>query len=109
MTKALISSEIYVFGTLRNKRRSPDKLTTLNKAPEKGTQIVFFKSEVEVLILNDKKLVAMITNCHDTRRVISNKRKTILSCIKEYNKYMRGVDKFDQIIKYYPIKRKTNR
>ena len=95
--------------TLRDRRGGPDKLTTLKKALLKGTQTVFSKSGVEVLIWNDKRPVAMITNCHDTRCVISDKGKTIPSCVNEYNKYMGGVDKFDQMIKYYPIKRKTNR
>jgi hypothetical protein len=35
--------------------------------------------------------------------------KTIPSVIKQYNEYMGGFDKFDQMIKYYPIKRKTRR
>ncbi|KAF7701564.1 PiggyBac transposable element-derived protein 4 [Cucumispora dikerogammari] len=109
MTKALISSEIYVCETLRDRRGGSNKLTTLKKALVKDTQAVFSKSEVEVLISNNRRPVAMITNCHDTRCVISDKEKTIPSCINEYNKYMGGVDKFDQMIKYYPIKRKTNR
>ncbi|KAF7692956.1 PiggyBac transposable element-derived protein 4 [Cucumispora dikerogammari] len=82
MTKALISSEIYVCGTLRDRRGGPDKLTKLKKALLKGTQTVFSKSEVEVLIWNDKRQVAMITNCHDTRCVLSDKGKTISSYIK---------------------------
>ncbi|KAF7691510.1 hypothetical protein CDIK_2548 [Cucumispora dikerogammari] len=41
MTKALISSEIYVCGTLRDRRRGPDKLTTQKKALLKGTKLFF--------------------------------------------------------------------
>ena len=56
----------------------------------------------------------MISNIHsadviDTGRVI---RRTGLpekkpTCIIEYNKYMKGVDRADQYISYYKIMRKT--
>jgi hypothetical protein len=35
--------------------------------------------------------------------------KTLPNFIVQYNKYMGGVNKFDQMVKYYPLKRKTNR
>lgn len=61
------------------------------------------------MIWNDKRPVAMISTCHNTRENIIIKNKSIPTCISDYNKYMGGVDKFDQMIKYYPLKRKTNR
>ncbi len=51
----------------------------------------------------------MITNCYNSTETIEKKNKEIPKVIDEYNKYMGGVDKFDQMIKYYPLKRKTNR
>ena len=61
------------------------------------------------MIWNDKRPVSMITTCYDTREFIIKNDKSIPKCIDAYNKYMGGVDKFDQMIKYYPLKRKTNR
>ncbi|KAG0441869.1 PiggyBac transposable element-derived protein 4 [Dictyocoela muelleri] len=51
----------------------------------------------------------MITNCYNCTDVVDKKKSAIPKVIDEYNKYMGGVDKFDQMIKYYPLKRKTNR
>ncbi|KAG0417047.1 PiggyBac transposable element-derived protein 4, partial [Dictyocoela muelleri] len=40
---------------------------------------------------------------------VEGKKKVLPVTVHEYNTYMGGVDKFDQMIKYYPLKRKTNR
>ncbi|KAF7696471.1 PiggyBac transposable element-derived protein 4 [Cucumispora dikerogammari] len=61
------------------------------------------------MIWCDKRPVALIINCFDTREMVSKNNKQISKCTDEYNTYMGCVDKFDQMIKYYPLKRKTNR
>ena len=50
------------------------------------------------MIWNDKRPVYITTTCYNTREVIIKKEKQIPVCIDQYNKYMGGVDKFDQIL-----------
>ena len=51
----------------------------------------------------------MISTKYNVNDLVMTEDKTLPFIISEYNQYMGGVDKFDQMIKYYSMKRKTNR
>lgn len=107
----LSDHKIYTVGTLRHKRGGPADLLTLKKKVTLEAPIILEKNKTRILIWQDRKPVVIITNCYNVKEELSipKKTKTIPYVINEYNKYMGGVDKFDQMIKYYPLKRKTNR
>ncbi|KAG0438920.1 PiggyBac transposable element-derived protein 4 [Dictyocoela muelleri] len=109
LTKILHSNKIYTTGTLRNRRGGPNDLLKLKTQVSAEKSVVLGKDDVQVLIWYDKKPVVMLTNCYDSHEYIHIKNKRIPKVVNEYNKHMGGVDKFDQMIKYYPLKRKSNR
>lgn len=51
----------------------------------------------------------MLTTKYNVNDLIEVKIKEMPNIIHQYNRFMGGVDKFDQMIKYYTMKRKTNR
>ena len=93
------------------------KVTTLPK-PKKG-EIRAKNLGTSVLALQwmDRKLVSMLTNLHDNTTVIKTRRTkdsgnhqeqvTKPLCIDQYNRYMAGVDKSDQLLSYYGFNHKT--
>ncbi|KAG0436861.1 PiggyBac transposable element-derived protein 4, partial [Dictyocoela muelleri] len=109
LTKILYESKIYTTGTLRNRRGNLTDLLKLKTKVCHENSVVLEKYGVHILIWYDKKPVTILTNCYDAREYIDTKKKRIPKVVDEYNKHMGGVDKFDQMIKYYPLKRKSNR
>ena len=112
-TEKLLQKKIRTCGTIRINRGLPDvlkncRLQTNETKFRRNTNGTMFQ------IWKTKRYVRMISNIHsadviDTGRVI---RRTGLpekkpTCIIEYNKYMKGVDRADQYISYYKIMRKT--
>ena len=72
---------------------------------------------VMALQWQDKQLITMLTTIHDDK-MISKKRRSRFGkdneedvnkplCIEEYNKYMGGVDRSDQLLSYYGFVHKT--
>ena len=72
---------------------------------------------VMALQWQDKRLITMLTTIYDDK-MISKKRRSRFGkdneedvnkplCIKEYNKYMGGVDRSDQLLSYYGFVHKT--
>lgn len=94
---------------MRNNRGGPKNLVSLKKETEGGTSMHFQKKHSQLLIWNDKKPEVMLTSKYNVDQVIEVKNKILPNVIHKYNTYMGGVDKFDQLIKYYTMKRKTNR
>ena len=98
----------------KNKTKNP-KAPKLQKGEIRtqnlGTSVVL------ALQWMDKKLVSMLTNLHNnttvtkTRRTREgqNHREQVVKplCIDEYNHYMGGVDKSDQMLSYYGFNHKT--
>ncbi|KAG0436652.1 PiggyBac transposable element-derived protein 4 [Dictyocoela muelleri] len=109
LCNTLLYNKIYSTGTLRHKRGGPQDLLDLKKRVIIGDAIIMEKNKTQILIWQDRKPVVVITNCYNCFENVSIKKREIPKVINEYNKYMGGVDKFDQMIKYYPLKRKTNR
>ena len=84
-----------------------------------GDSLSVDNSKVMVVAWKDKKVVTALSTKHDgslaaiTRRKKKRHGKTeqIMKplCVTEYNQYMSGVDRLDQMISYYPFTRKTTK
>ena len=114
----LLSVGIYACGTIRsNRKHFPAELTPYLKSgfPERGDSITL-QSEVlpnlTISVWQDTKPVTVTsTNCQAipldsvSRKLKTGEHQTY-SCpeaIKQYNKYMSGVDRNDQLRQYYHI------
>ena len=95
----------------KSKQRKRDEM----KKGEVGTRDLGDK--ITVLQWKDKQLISMISSIHNDE-IISKRRRTRLVTggreeirkpvmIDEYNKYMGGVDKSDQLLSYYGFKHRT--
>ena len=120
LSEDLLKKKIFTCGTLRLNRGSPKTLQEKVKYM-KSDEIQFQrKGDVFVIVWYDKKPVKMITTLHNAdvlpveknrkikkkfQKVTVNKPKAVI----DYNKFMSGVDHFDQMIKYYKFTRKTRK
>ena len=123
ITLALPSFKSYVHdlgfgacGTVRVNRRGlpPDMKATLAKG---DTTLVQVDESMMALKWMDKRPVCMLSTIHDdymttkvrrTRRVEEGQeeiRKPVV--VEEYNTYMGGVDKSDQLLSYYGFSHRT--
>lgn len=111
LAEDMIKRKTYVTGTLRENRKGNPK--ELFKRKLKKSEAVY-KRKGPVLVTNwkDKRCVRMISTGHrhamvevQTKR--GNKLKPI--CIADYNKYMSGIDRSDQMMAYYSTLKKTIR
>ncbi len=126
LARELLERKIYLTGTLRKRRGGPDMINLNNiKGVEKKTIIPFCKENVNCFVYFDSKPVVLISTFFNltedyyelnTQRVkikdsyyncVNN--SLIPSFINSYNKFMGGVDVFDQEIKYYNPQRRTYR
>lgn len=113
----LVEETTHVCGTLRmNRKGVPKNLQKKdNGRPlEKGDIKFFTNSNCLVGSWRDKKFVNIITTMHENFGLIdSGKTKrdgTVIMKprpIIDYNKYMGGVDRVDQVLHYYTCVRKT--
>ncbi|XP_025162453.1 piggyBac transposable element-derived protein 4-like [Harpegnathos saltator] len=114
LAENLLEKKIRVCGTIRQNRGFPEKL--------KGAKLNVFeachqrKGEVlaQVWRASKTKTIRMISTIHnatltDTQRKCRKTNYTIKKpeSVLDYNKYMKGVDRADQYLSYYPIYRKT--
>lgn len=80
---------------------------------KKGEVIAARSDELMALKFKDKKAVYMLSTIHANSMVHRpdrrhrNQRQSTPTCISEYNKYMGGVDRTDQLMQPYEIPRKS--
>ncbi|XP_015437541.1 PREDICTED: piggyBac transposable element-derived protein 4-like [Dufourea novaeangliae] len=114
LAKELLLKQIRVCGTIRLDRGLPDSLknTKLKRSES------LFKRQGEILLqfwqILKNRVVRMISTIHNAEFVDTGKicRKTDRPiqkprCIIDYNQHMKGVDRADQYLSYYPIFKKT--
>lgn len=112
LAEKLIDNRTYLTGTLRaNRLRNPD--ITRAKIPN-GTFLARYNTRgVCVTNYRDKRNVLMISTEHPADLVdYRNKQGRVVqkpTVILEYNRHMKGVDKKDQMLSYYPSLTKTTR
>ncbi|KAL0819660.1 hypothetical protein ABMA28_007728 [Loxostege sticticalis] len=112
LAENLLTKKTYLTGTLRaNRARNPD--ITKAKLNKDQAQCRFNSRGVCVTNYRDKRTVLMISTEHNSDFVPhTNKRgQSILKpkVVHEYNKYMKGVDRKDQMLSYYSCYNKSTR
>ena len=117
MTDHLQQCATHVCGTLRKNRGAPP---VINKASvttlKKGEFLSRHNGKVLVTAWRDKKVVKVLTTVHEDKMVNVTQRQkghrhgvTVPKpvAVEQYNKYMNGVDRLDQMISYYPLARRS--
>lgn len=107
----LLQRKTRVCGTIRSNRGLPKSFVEAGNKLKAGQSIFCRRNDVLLQTWKDKREVRMVSTLHqatierkERKRGGSVKKP---SCILEYNKYMKGVDRADQYLSYYSILRKT--
>ena len=112
LTKHMINQKTCICGTLRTDRESSPKECTKAKL-KKGDVISRNREGVVVAKWKDKRDLLMISNLHSLQMIeVTNRRgekKMKPNIIKDYNQYMSGVDRTEQMISYYDCLKKIIR
>lgn len=114
LAENLFTKKIRVCGTVRQNRGFPEKL----KHSKLNVFETRYQRKGEVLAqlwrASKTKMIRMISTIHNANLIDTQKRcrktnRTIQKpeSVLDYNKYMKGVDRADQFLSYYPIYRKT--
>ncbi|KAL0859819.1 hypothetical protein ABMA27_014003 [Loxostege sticticalis] len=113
LAEELLNKNTYVTGTLRAKRAGNPNLIH-NKLKAGESCIMHNQKKIVVTKWLDKREVLLLSSEHDSnykmttsRRIRSVKYKPAAQV--EYNKYMRAIDKHDQLLSYYSCEHKTLR
>lgn len=112
LSNTLLMCNTHTTGTLRKDRKeNPNEL--FKKLLAKGEHIWQRKRKVYVSAWKDKRPVYMITTNHHPHLVVSRNRygKQQIKPIEvvDYNKYMSGIDRADQMLAYYSTPKRTLR
>lgn len=117
LCERLLGAQTNVCGTLRTNRGEPQIIREVkNNNLGAGEKVVRHNNKVMVVAWQDKRLVKMLTTCHQDRmqkvEVWQKGQKDKVSqmkpeCVVAYNASMNGVDKLDQNIAYYPFIRRS--
>lgn len=115
LTQLLSQYGTHAVGTIRQNRGGPKDLYTAACNQDRGQQVYAYTDEGNTMVSHwmDKKVVNMISSKHTGNMQESRKRNRAgelvykPECVLEYNKFMGGVDKADQMIKYFPFIRPT--
>lgn len=112
LASKLLSRGTYCTGTLRIDRKftpTDVKSATLKK----GETIARYAEGVCIAKWKDKRVVSYISTEFENDMVqITNKREILRDKplpIVKYNAFMKGIDRGDQMMAYYPVERKTLR
>lgn len=108
----LLRNDTYCTGTmLSNRKYLPPNVKSANL--KRGESIANYSDGVMIGKWKDKRLVLYVSTEHDNDMVtIENRRrqqKKKPKPIVQYNAYMKGTDRLDQMMSYYPCERKTIR
>ncbi|KAJ8938073.1 hypothetical protein NQ314_011616 [Rhamnusium bicolor] len=113
LANKLLQLKTHITGTLRSNRKQNPKEITTQKLKKKNDYIWVRKGNVYVTKWKDKREVLCITTKYHPEIIEVANRFGIMKLkpkeIAEYNKYMSGVDRSDQLTSYYSSPRKTPR
>lgn len=112
LASKLLSNDTYCTGTLRENRKYNPEVVVRAQIP-KGSTIAQYAEGMMVGLWKDKKKVIYISTEFENKMVTAinkrNEEKTKPLPIVQYNAHMKGVDRADQLLSYYPCERKTIR
>lgn len=113
LASKLLSHDTYCTGTLRpDRKHNPKAVTHANL--KKGETVAQYADGVMVGRWKDKRAVTYVSTEFENEMVTFVNNKTKKELVKplpiiKYNAYMKGVDRADQMLAYYPCERKTLR
>lgn len=112
LAKTLLNRKTHCTGTLRMKRQNNPKEIETAKL-KRGEIVAKYAQGIMIGKWRDKREVLYISTEFENEIVnVQNKRKEIISKplpLVNYNKYMSGIDRHDQMLSYYLSERKTLR
>ena len=104
-------------GTLRPNRKGTPKIMgkkKMEKKQERGDMIVMHNKTLLCVRYQDKKSVVMLSTVEDVQLVDTGRTNRVTGelvrkprIVYQYNKYMGGVDRVDQMLSYFPLRMKT--
>ncbi|MGL5707887.1 MAG: transposase [Aeromonas sp.] len=110
LTKKLFLKKFRVCGTIRINRGLPKELKSAKLKVMETTFLRRGEILLQIFKSNKKKDVRMISSIHNADLIDTGKKdrktgNTIFKpkCIMDYNQFMKGVDRADQFLSYYPI------
>ncbi|CAH2003205.1 unnamed protein product [Acanthoscelides obtectus] len=121
LLKMLLAKNTFACGTLRkNKKFFPKSKMRNDKSLKRGESDYCMAGDISVYKWKDRgtKPVLLASNFHDPREETTvlrtnaqgNREEVICpSAVSDYNKYMLGVDKFDQLMSPYNVSWKSRR
>ena len=121
----LLNKKIYMCGTFRINRGAPKDFQENAKKLKKDEVLFQRVNNISFIAWQDKKTIPIISTIHNNATTVPvevRERKTINGqkkyskgvvnkplAIMDYNKYMGGVDHFDQMVKYYQFITKSQK
>ncbi|XP_061717571.1 piggyBac transposable element-derived protein 4-like [Cydia pomonella] len=112
LSQKLLDLETHTTGTLRSNRKDNPKEITQKKL-KKNQHVWTRKNNVYVSKWVDKRPVLMITTCNHPKLIEVSNRFGVSSMkpeeVSQYNQFMSGIDRADQMVAYYSSPRKTLR
>ena len=127
VAEALYDRKTHCIGTFRMNRGAPMVMRRFAKKKQLRNSLMFRRSKAKntfIVCWQDSKMVQLISNLHGPETSVHTSRKRTKRngkyvyeefnmdrpiMIPEYTKKMKGVDKFDQNMKYYHFYRKTSK
>ncbi|KAF0694469.1 piggyBac transposable element-derived protein 4-like, partial [Aphis craccivora] len=113
LAHTLLQRKTYCTGTLRNNRKNNPKEVISKKLKTGETACKYTKDGVCIVKWKDKREVLAISSEFKNEMVEAQNKygqsKLKPLPISEYNKFMSGIDRQDQMMSYYPCERKTLR
>ncbi|XP_054260003.1 piggyBac transposable element-derived protein 4-like [Macrosteles quadrilineatus] len=112
LASKLLSKKTYCTGTLRMDRKYlPEDIKAAKL--KKGETVARYAEGVMVAKWKDKQVVSFLSTEHDNTMVMSSNRRNVQRekplAIVQYNANMKGVDRSDQMLSYYPSDHKSLR
>lgn len=112
LAKRLLEKNTYCTGTLRANRKDSPKSIVMKKL-QKGETQAAYQGGIMIGKWKDKREVSYISSEFPNDLVETQNKRGLTKekplPIAEYNKFMSGIDRMDQMISYYPVVRKTLR
>lgn len=108
----LREKKVYVAGTMRGNRGEPEEFVINKKQMKKGDYFYASKDKINILMWYDKKVVCFIsTFMNFDQRILEGTPKLTEKpeMIRDYDRNMGGVDKYDQMLRSYYNERKNKK
>lgn len=112
LASSLLSKKTYCTGTLRlDRKHLPEEVKAAK--PKKGETIARYSEGVMVGKWKDKRVVSYLSTQYENTMAISTNRRQVQRekplPIVQYNAHMKGVNRNDQLMSYYPMEHKSLR